>query len=62
MHWAVQEYFMFSLDVYRTEWFGTIRSDLASGLVVPLALISEHISRNRAWRLVRPAGARTRIG
>ncbi|MFC5736027.1 SulP family inorganic anion transporter [Sinirhodobacter huangdaonensis] len=35
---------MFSIDRYRTEWFGNIRNDLLSGLVVALALIPEAIA------------------
>ena len=35
---------MISLDTYRAEWFGTIRADLLSGLVVALALIPEAIA------------------
>ena len=35
---------MFSLDTYRNEWFGNIRADLLSGLVVALALIPEAIA------------------
>lgn len=35
---------MFSLEHYRTEWFGNIRNDLLSGLVVALALIPEAIA------------------
>ena len=35
---------MFSLDAYRAEWFGNIRADLLSGLVVALALIPEAIA------------------
>lgn len=35
---------MFSLDTYRQEWFGNIRPDLLSGLVVALALIPEAIA------------------
>jgi sulfate permease, SulP family len=35
---------MFSIDTYRTEWFGNIRGDVLSGLVVALALIPEAIA------------------
>jgi len=35
---------MFSFETYRAEWFGTIRADLLSGLVVALALIPEAIA------------------
>ena len=35
---------MFSIDVYRAQWFGNIRADLLSGLVVALALIPEAIA------------------
>ena len=35
---------MFSLTVYRSQWFGNIRGDLLSGLVVALALIPEAIA------------------
>ena len=35
---------MISLDAYRTQWFGNIRGDLLSGLVVALALIPEAIA------------------
>ncbi|MCL7465770.1 SulP family inorganic anion transporter [Phaeovulum sp. NW3] len=35
---------MFSIDAYRTQWFGNIRADLLSGLVVALALIPEAIA------------------
>ncbi|GAB1379076.1 SulP family inorganic anion transporter [Pararhodobacter aggregans] len=35
---------MISLDAYRAQWFGTIRPDLLSGLVVALALIPEAIA------------------
>lgn len=35
---------MFSIDRYRTEWFGNIRGDILSGLVVALALIPEAIA------------------
>ncbi|MFP3339396.1 SulP family inorganic anion transporter, partial [Micrococcus sp. SIMBA_131] len=35
---------MFSLSHYRDEWFGNIRADLLSGLVVALALIPEAIA------------------
>ena len=35
---------MISLDTYRTQWFGNIRADLLSGLVVALALIPEAIA------------------
>lgn len=35
---------MFSLNTYRQEWFGNIRPDLLSGLVVALALIPEAIA------------------
>ncbi|GAB5373606.1 MAG: SulP family inorganic anion transporter [Acuticoccus sp.] len=35
---------MFRLDDYRNEWFGNIRADLLSGLVVALALIPEAIA------------------
>jgi len=31
--------FMMSLSAYREQWFGNIRGDLLSGLVVALALI-----------------------
>ncbi|HBQ23272.1 MAG TPA: sodium-independent anion transporter, partial [Alphaproteobacteria bacterium] len=33
-----------SLHAYRQEWFGNIRGDLLSGLVVALALIPEAIA------------------
>ena len=36
--------FMFSIDAYRAQWFGNIRADLLSGLVVALALIPEAIA------------------
>ncbi|WP_405401318.1 SulP family inorganic anion transporter [Paracoccus sp. Ld10] len=35
---------MFSLTTYKNEWFGNIRPDLLSGLVVALALIPEAIA------------------
>lgn len=35
---------MISIDTYRTQWFGNIRADLLSGLVVALALIPEAIA------------------
>ncbi|MEZ5800938.1 MAG: SulP family inorganic anion transporter [Nitratireductor sp.] len=35
---------MISLDAYRNQWFGNIRGDLLSGLVVALALIPEAIA------------------
>ncbi|MBA5779342.1 SulP family inorganic anion transporter [Stappia sp. F7233] len=35
---------MFSLHAYRNEWFGNVRADLLSGLVVALALIPEAIA------------------
>ena len=35
---------MFNLDQYRHEWFGNIRGDALSGLVVALALIPEAIA------------------
>ncbi len=35
---------MISLDAYRRQWFGNIRADLLSGLVVALALIPEAIA------------------
>jgi SulP family sulfate permease len=35
---------MLSLSEYRTQWFGNIRADLLSGLVVALALIPEAIA------------------
>ncbi|WP_295807990.1 SulP family inorganic anion transporter [uncultured Nitratireductor sp.] len=35
---------MFSLSHYRDEWFGNVRADLLSGLVVALALIPEAIA------------------
>ncbi|MFN7224709.1 MAG: SulP family inorganic anion transporter [Paracoccaceae bacterium] len=35
---------MISLDAYRNQWFGNIRADLLSGLVVALALIPEAIA------------------
>ncbi|WP_323022222.1 SulP family inorganic anion transporter [Pararhodobacter sp.] len=35
---------MISLDAYRAQWFGTVRPDLLSGLVVALALIPEAIA------------------
>ncbi|WGV16556.1 SulP family inorganic anion transporter [Fuscovulum ytuae] len=35
---------MFSIDRYRTEWFGNMRGDVLSGLVVALALIPEAIA------------------
>ncbi|MCV2867493.1 SulP family inorganic anion transporter [Defluviimonas sp. WL0002] len=35
---------MISIDAYRTQWFGNIRGDLMSGLVVALALIPEAIA------------------
>ena len=35
---------MITLNTYRQEWFGTIRADLLSGLVVALALIPEAIA------------------
>ena len=36
--------FMFNLDQYRQEWFGNIRGDALSGLVVALALVPEAIA------------------
>ena len=35
---------MMSLSSYKHEWFGSIRADLLSGLVVALALIPEAIA------------------
>ena len=35
---------MMSIDLYRNQWFGNIRGDLLSGLVVALALIPEAIA------------------
>ena len=35
---------MISIPAYRREWFGNIRGDLLSGLVVALALIPEAIA------------------
>ncbi|WP_415184042.1 SulP family inorganic anion transporter [Phaeovulum sp.] len=35
---------MISIDTYRAEWFGNIRGDILSGLVVALALIPEAIA------------------
>jgi SulP family sulfate permease len=35
---------MFSIDNYRAEWFGNVRGDVLSGLVVALALIPEAIA------------------
>ena len=35
---------MISLDVYRAQWFGSIRADVLAGLVVALALIPEAIA------------------
>lgn len=35
---------MMSLDAYRQQWFGNVRADLLSGLVVALALIPEAIA------------------
>ncbi|RGP37131.1 SulP family inorganic anion transporter [Pseudotabrizicola alkalilacus] len=35
---------MISLDAYRDQWFGNVRADLLSGLVVALALIPEAIA------------------
>lgn len=35
---------MISLDAYRAQWFGNVRGDLLSGLVVALALIPEAIA------------------
>ena len=35
---------MISLDAYRLQWFGSIKADLLSGLVVALALIPEAIA------------------
>ncbi len=35
---------MIALDAYRSQWFGNIRADLLSGLVVALALIPEAIA------------------
>ncbi|PHQ69800.1 MAG: sodium-independent anion transporter, partial [Paracoccus sp.] len=35
---------MFSIDAYKNEWFGNVRADLLSGLVVALALIPEAIA------------------
>ncbi len=32
---------MISLETYRRQWFGNVRGDLLSGLVVALALIPE---------------------
>jgi hypothetical protein len=37
-------YHMISLDAYRQQWFGNIKADLLSGLVVALALIPEAIA------------------
>jgi SulP family sulfate permease len=36
--------FMFSFETYRSQWFGNIRGDLLSGIVVALALIPEAIA------------------
>jgi len=36
--------FMISLSEYRAQWFGNVRGDLLSGLVVALALIPEAIA------------------
>ncbi|PPZ25497.1 sulfate permease, partial [Escherichia coli] len=35
---------MHNLSNYREEWFGNVRADLLSGLVVALALIPEAIA------------------
>jgi len=35
---------MISIDTYRAQWFGNIRGDILSGLVVALALIPEAIA------------------
>ena len=35
---------MFSIERYKQEWFGNIRPDILSGLVVALALIPEAIA------------------
>jgi len=35
---------MTSLSAYRAQWFGNVRGDLLSGLVVALALIPEAIA------------------
>lgn len=35
---------MFSIDAYRNDWFGNVKGDLLSGLVVALALIPEAIA------------------
>ena len=35
---------MFNIDQYRREWFGNVRGDLLSGLVVALALVPEAIA------------------
>ncbi len=35
---------MISFQAYRDQWFGNIRADLLSGLVVALALIPEAIA------------------
>ncbi len=35
---------MFSLEVYRNQWFGNVRNDLMAGIVVALALIPEAIA------------------
>ena len=35
---------MISFSAYREQWFGNIRGDLLSGLVVALALIQEAIA------------------
>jgi sulfate permease, SulP family len=42
--WPFRKGFMLSIDTYRTEWFGNIRGDVLSGLVVALALIPEAIA------------------
>ncbi|MCA0202873.1 MAG: SulP family inorganic anion transporter [Proteobacteria bacterium] len=47
---------MISLDAYRAQWFGNIRPDLLSGLVVALALIPEAI----AFSLI--AGVAPKVG
>lgn len=47
---------MFNIDQYRREWFGNIRGDLLSGLVVALALVPEAI----AFSII--AGVDPRVG
>lgn len=37
-------FYMFDFDQYRQEWFGNIRGDVLSGLVVALALVPEAIA------------------